>query len=1119
LSALQVISRKLFGLIILLLAAGPVSVTVAAQTYFYDQSSLPAGTQPTSVVLADFNADGKLDIAVTNEMDNTVSVMLSKPDGSIAPKVDYGVGTAPVAVVSGDFNGDKIPDLAVINSQDNTVSVLLGTTNGTFQSQVTYATGKTPVAILTLDLNGDQKIDLAVANQGDGTVSTLIGNGDGTFQALTATATVSAPLALGSGDFNGDGKPDLVAVNGQGDLSLLLSNQNGGFTSSTQSIGLAGSGLTVSDFNGDGNSDIAVGNPNTDNLVILIGNGKGGFTTLYQGLAGPPSAVSSGDINGDGKADLAVTTGGSTYPSSIAILLGNGDGTFRQALYDGFPGHAPPVAIGDMNNDGYLDLVLPDTVDNVVTIELGNGSGLFTSRADSSLPTSGGVLTGAVDDFNGDGKPDVVLVQINQNSQGVTGFLSVLAGNGDGTFKPAVESPVPNIGIGDLVLGDFNGDGKVDAASAFIPTTGGITVVLGNGDGTFGPSIANPVNIPGLSTQAMIGGDFNHDGKTDLAILSLAQGNTLSPLYVLLSNGDGTFQPKLVDNVSGITMFLAAGDFNHDGNLDIAVSSGSGIGTSVLVYLGHGDGTFARASSMSPGTASAYSLKAADFNGDGKTDLVVATGQGFVFFAGNGDGAFQSPIRTPTPNAVTQFQLGDFNGDGKLDLAVLGLAPNVSISLGNGDGTFQALLPFQAPYYPRTYTVGDFNADGSTDLMVASTANSWTPTPSQVASVWLSTPTISLPASPILFGPQVVGTSSSPTTIPLTDLGNAPLSLSAVTTSGDFSATNTCPASLAIGQECSLDVAFTPSASGTDKGSLRLSDNVAPGTQVLGLIGTGLTPPLPAAALSPSSLTFSPQPTGSTSTTQMVTLTNSGQALLDITSIAVSGDFAQTNTCGSSLAAGANCAIAVTFKPTATGNRSSSLTVTDNTGASPQSVALVGTGSSIDISATSAALTIGSPGGSVTDTIQVSSVQGFTGTVTFTCTVTYKGSGAPTDAPACNINPQQAPISASSPQTVALAVSTTKAAESRSPWLHTGGAFAAVFLMGLVPVRRRKYAVPLVVCGIALGLAVAGCGGGGSGALSTPPSDPGTTAGSYQVVVTAASSTVVASTTISLALE
>ena len=164
-------------------------------------------------------------------------------------------------------------------------------------------------------------------------------------------------------------------------------------------------------------------------------------------------------------------------------------------------------------------------------------------------------------------------------------------------------------------------------------------------------------------------------------------------------------------------------------------------------------------------------------------------------------------------------------------------------------------------------------------------------------------------------------------------------------------------------------------------------------------------------------------------------------------------------------------------------------------------------------------MTVSSPGGTLTDTIQVSSVQGFTGAVTLNCTVTYKGSGIATDAPVCNINPQQAQISATSPLTVAVTVSTIKTAENRTRWLHTGDAFAAVFLIGLVPVQRRRYAIPLVACGIALSLAVAGCGGSGPRAPGTTPSDPGTTAGTYQVLITAASSTVSASTTISFTLE
>src|SRR5436309_384546 len=168
-------SQALPAIFALLLGLALLTQALSAQTYLYYQAGVGVGNKPSGIVVADLNGDGILDLAVANESDDTVSVVLSRPNGSFAPKVDYNVGAAPVALVCGDFNGDHIPDLAVVNSQDNTVSVLLGTGGGTFNSHVTYPTGTSPIAIVAADFSGDNKLDLAVANKGDGTVSVLPG--------------------------------------------------------------------------------------------------------------------------------------------------------------------------------------------------------------------------------------------------------------------------------------------------------------------------------------------------------------------------------------------------------------------------------------------------------------------------------------------------------------------------------------------------------------------------------------------------------------------------------------------------------------------------------------------------------------------------------------------------------------------------------------------------------------------------------------------------------------------------------------------------------------------------------------------------------------------------------
>ena len=311
----------------------------------------------------------------------------------------------------------------------------------------------------------------------------------------------------------------------------------------------------------------------------------------------------------------------------------------------------------------------------------------------------------AVGDFNGDGKPDLAVTNYSSFS------VSVLLGNGEGTFQPAVNYATGNYPFS-VAVGDFNGDGKLDLVVA---NFGGnsVSVLLGNGDGTFQPAVLYAAGSNPISVAV---GDFNGDGKLDLAVADYANFSNVS---VLLGNGDGTFQPAVSYASGSEARSVAVGDFNGDGQLDLAVAND--IGGIVSVLLGKGDGTFQPPVNYFAG-ASPSSVAVGDFNGDGKLDLAVANNGGgnISVLLGNGDGSFQTAVNYAVGNAPVTITVGDFNGDGTLDLAVSNqVSNNVSVLLGNGDGTLQPALNFPADPNSFSVAMGDFNGDGRMDLAVA----------------------------------------------------------------------------------------------------------------------------------------------------------------------------------------------------------------------------------------------------------------------------------------------------------------------------------------------------------------------------------------------------------------
>jgi hypothetical protein len=339
--------------------------------------------------------------------------------------------------------------------------------------------------------------------------------------------------------------------------------------------------VAVGDFNGDGIPDLAVANMGagfiTGSVSVLIGNGDGTFKAAvdYAPGGGDTESVVTGDFNGDGNLDLAVVDQHSpdgTEPGRLKLLFGNGDGTFRSGPTYVTGNISRSVAVGDLNGDGRLDLVV--TSGSGTLVFLGNGNGTFK--------TSGVYYAGQdavlLADLNHDGKLD--LATTNQN----VGTISISFGVGDGTFGPATNYPA-GYGPTSIASGDFNRDGNPDLvvanASSADTGTGGTTVgvFLANGDGTFKAMTSYPA---GLEPTSVAVGDFDKDGRLDLivAAFNIGAGDEVS---LLAGNGDGTFQPAVEFTVGSGPVFVTAADLNHDGLLDVIVTNYTSNDVSVLL--------------------------------------------------------------------------------------------------------------------------------------------------------------------------------------------------------------------------------------------------------------------------------------------------------------------------------------------------------------------------------------------------------------------------------------------------------------------------------------------------------------------------------------------------------
>ena len=918
------------------------------------KTDFPLQDSPLVLVAGDFNGDAKIDVAVT--AGNGVEVLLGNGDGTLGAPVTYPSTNAPVLLAVADFNHDGKLDLVTGGSCGNTcgfVSVLLGDGDGTFQAGTSISAGGVPSAFTVSDLNGDGIPDLALANMvtdsvvggTPGVVSILLGNGDGSFKTPVNYDSGTNIAGIAAGDVTGDKVPDLIVTHfSNDDMTMMKGNGDGTFQPEQQSstdTSLASAEVQLLDLNRDGKLDLVMSSVDNSGAVVLIGNGDGTFQSTESYETGPqPYFFATADVNGDGNTDLAVVDSQENY---VTVLLGNGDGTFspRKNLLSNAQSEVTSAVVGDFNGDGTPDVVL--LAPSGLAVLLGKGNGAFQPPISISLAQSGTLGQLAAGDFNRDGHLDLLV-------DGTT----FLAGEGDGTFAGPVQVNSDS-NIRSFVVGDFNGDGNLDlldVGNGFVESQP-LQMLLGNGDGTFQAPIRfwNLTSIPDKSVV----GDFNHDGKLDAAL-------TINPngVAILLGNGSGGFASPMIYPTGTLPNGLTAADVNGDGKLDIIAT-----GAEIDVFLGNGDGTFPTPVDYAI-SGFPQQVGTGEFNGDGKLDIAVtgyAGGPGYLgILFGNGDGTFQTPhIVTDNAPLGAPIVVTDLNHDG-IDDAIVAAeagslflsapiatvspsildfgsvatgAPSSSLAItvtnsGNGPlniagATTSAPFSIAGPVCPSTLSrlanceipvEYDSSVPGIQNGQVAIQEDAVNSKPIVLVTGTAINPSLTSKPESLNFSNQAASMPSTAQTLTLTNTSSVEVTITSITASGPFSVSSQCVTSIAAAATCSIAVTFTPTTVGQQTGTLTISDNAAGSPQNIALTGSGV-----------AALSVAAQSGGSTSET-----VNSGTSATYALVLAAGPGFSGTSSLACSGApANATCTItpsSLTLSSGGSGNFSVSVTTT-----------------------------------------------------------------------------------------------------------------------------------------------------------------------------------------------
>jgi len=735
----------------------------------------PSGTNfgnltPSCVIAADVNGDGKPDLICANGVGTTPALTILTNDG----RGDFGsnavidVGSGAPWVVATDVNGDGWPDLIYPNgTTPGTLTVMTNNGHGIFGYNATLAVGYGPMRVVAADINGDGKVDLISMDLYGESLTVLTNNGSGDFGSNATINVGTFPGSLIAADLNGDGKVDLICGSAYSDtLTVFTNNGRGDFGSNaTYVVGNWPNSVAAADINGDGKLDLITANYNAssgDTLTVLTNNGSGVFGSNATLVVGNgPTCVIAVDINGDGKSDLICAN---QTDVTLTVLTNNGSGDFGSNTTLEVNSYPVSVVASDINGDGKLDLISGDH-EFGLTVQTQIG---FTTW---KYATTNDALSIAVMDVNNDGKPDLITANgnyvVHNSDAGAGDTLTVLTNAGSGLF-----GFYTNLAVGSepdcVIAADVNRDGKLDLISANANGSGfgSLSILTNNGLGGFG--LDELVNVGEYGDPTCVTAvDVNSNGKIGLA--ALVNGE----LQLFTNNGNGVIAFNAVVAVGNDPLWVVAADVNGDGRADLILANGVNTkpddpnGT-LTVFTNNGSGGFVSNATYEVGSAPKCFV-AADINGDGKVDLIAAnnTVGTVTVLTNNGSGGFISNATYEVGFQPRCVVAADINGDGWPDLIVATAnvdetaGNTVTILTNNGSGFFGFYATIAVDVAPNWVAAADVNGDGKPDLIVTSTDGRLAVLINTIA---FSTPTTPPVLSTTLSGPNLVISWSSSAT-------------------------------------------------------------------------------------------------------------------------------------------------------------------------------------------------------------------------------------------------------------------------------------------------------------------------------------------------------------------